>query len=71
MDTGAFTGCKPSGAHWDHRAEARDTAGAPGGFQILGMLLARFPGEDQQQSSFDEVDYKVASTKRVVPVSKS
>ena len=39
--TGARTGGEPSGAHWYHRAEARDTAGARGGIQILGMVMAR------------------------------
>ena len=28
--TGARTGGEPLGAHWDHRAVARDTAGGPG-----------------------------------------
>ena len=29
MATAARTGGEPSGAHWDHRAQARDTAGGP------------------------------------------
>ena len=36
MATGARTGCEPSGAHWDHRAEARDTAGGPGRYTNTG-----------------------------------
>ena len=34
--TGARTGGEPSGAHWDHRAEARDTAGGPGRYTNTG-----------------------------------
>ena len=34
--TGARTGGEPSGAHWDHRAEARDTAGGPGRYTTTG-----------------------------------
>ena len=49
MATGARTGGEP-----------RELIGtkAPGGTQILGMVLARFPGEDHQQSSSDEVDHE-------------
>ena len=36
MATGARTGGEPSGAHWDHRAEARDTAGGPGRYTNTG-----------------------------------
>ena len=36
----------PSGAHRDRR------------YKILGMVLARFPGEDHHQSSSDEVVYE-------------
>ena len=34
--TGARTGGEPLGAHWDHRAEARDTAGGPGRYTNNG-----------------------------------
>ena len=36
MATGARTGGEPSGAHWDHRAEARGTAGGPGRYTNTG-----------------------------------
>ena len=36
MATGARTGGEPSGAHWDYRAEARDTAGGPGRYTNTG-----------------------------------
>ena len=36
MDYGARTGGEPSGAHWDHRAEARDTDGGPGRYTNTG-----------------------------------
>ena len=39
MATGARTGGEPSGAHWDHRAEARDTAGGPGRYTNTGLGL--------------------------------
>ena len=36
MATGARTGGEPSGAHWDHRAAAWDTAGGPGRYTNTG-----------------------------------
>ena len=36
MATGARTGGEPSGAHWDRRAVARDTAGGPGRYTNTG-----------------------------------
>ena len=34
--TGARTGGEPTGAHWDHRAAARDTPGGPGRYTRTG-----------------------------------
>ena len=36
MTTGARTGGEPSGAHWDHRAAARDAAQGPGRYTNTG-----------------------------------
>ena len=47
MATGARTGGEPSGAHWDHRAEARDTAGGPGRYTNTGH--GEFVGVDKQK----------------------
>ena len=44
MATGARTGGEPSGAHWDHRAEARDTAGGPGRYRNTGHGLGMSAG---------------------------
>ena len=58
--TGARTGGEPSGAHWDHRAEARDTAGARGGIQILGMVSALTAVVDEAAFSSAEKQVLVA-----------
>ena len=50
--TGVRTGGEPSGAHRDRRAEARDTAGAWGGIQILGMVL---PSLDESKDQGDPI----------------
>ena len=47
MATGARTGGEPSGAHWDHRAEARDTARGPGRYTNTGH--GEFVGVDKQK----------------------
>ena len=47
MATGARTGGEPSGGHWDHRAEARDTAGGPGRYTNTGH--GEFVGVDKQK----------------------
>ena len=44
MATGARTGSEPSGAHWDHRAEARDTARGPGRHTNTGHGLGTSAG---------------------------
>ena len=49
MATGARTGGEPSGAHWDHRAAARDTAGGPGRYTKTEHGAAVVTSEREQR----------------------
>ena len=60
MDTGARTGGEPSGAHWDHRAEAWDTAGGPGRYTNTGH--GDFVGVDKSRPSSNDVDNELPAS---------
>ena len=78
MVTGARTDGEPSGAHQDHRAQARDTAGCLGRYtntghgadrQALAVLVAQRAVEMPQLQFMDRaVDTPVAQQRQVSTV---